>query len=110
MFLKLGKVNNGKTTNQTNLLDALDRKDLQDIKEVVASSFSNKQNTLCKFQRFILLHRQVHGFLIRSFKSRWRHKKCYAQPLNYKRSLELGSKKDIVPFFAAPLMSFKSQR
>lgn len=49
MFRKLGKLINGKTTNQTILLDALDRDDLQDDDEVVASSFSNKQNTLYKF-------------------------------------------------------------
>lgn len=49
MFRKLGKLINGKTTNQTILLDAADRDDLQDDDELDTASFSNKQITLYKF-------------------------------------------------------------
>lgn len=48
-FRKLAKLINGKTTNQTLLLDVTDRDDQQDEDDVSISAFSNKQNLLYKF-------------------------------------------------------------
>ncbi|KAF3991933.1 hypothetical protein FT663_02492 [Candidozyma haemuli var. vulneris] len=48
-FRKLGKLINGKTTNQTILLDVADRDDFQDDDELAIAGFSNKQNALYKF-------------------------------------------------------------